>query len=87
MATGIKVENASNVRIIDCGFYGLDVAVDLLDSSDIRLERVGVFDTPVAVRGRGVQRLHATDVVHQERHPLHLKPIAYLIRRAIHGYV
>jgi hypothetical protein len=64
MITGIKIFGASDVKIIDCGFSGMDIAIDVVDSKNISLHENDFGDSRIGVKAKRVDRLAATNNIH-----------------------
>ena len=62
MTVGIKITGSSNVSIIDCGFSGMEVAIDATDSINLHGNDFG--DSRIGVKARRVDGLDATNNTH-----------------------
>lgn len=67
MNIGIKIIGSSDVRINNCGFSGMEVAIDATDSKNISLHGNDFGDSRIGVRARRVEGLDATNNTHKSQ--------------------
>lgn len=64
MATGIRMEGCGNIQITNCSFNGFDVAIDIVDSTDVRVNDSHLGNSRIGLRARGVVGLNAQRNTH-----------------------
>ncbi|WP_155829375.1 hypothetical protein [Halomonas huangheensis] len=61
MSVGIKVEGGKEIKIIDCGFSGLETGIDVSDSVDVDIAGARFFNVNTGVKARRVRGLKASN--------------------------
>jgi hypothetical protein len=64
MAAGIRMERCEDIQITNCSFSGFDVAIDIVDSADVRVNDSHLGNGRVGLRARGVVGLDAQRNTH-----------------------
>ena len=65
MAPAIVMQGCSNGVIENCSIQGFDVAIDISDSSDIRVSNTNFGNSATGLRARRVSRLTANNNTHR----------------------
>lgn len=64
MATGIRMEGCGDIQITNCSFIGMDVAIDIVDSTDVMVNDSHFGNSRIGLRARGVVGLNAQRNTH-----------------------
>lgn len=80
MAIGIKVNGCKGIKIIDCGFSGLEIGIDVSDSDDIHVDGAKFQNVATGLKAQRVKRLKALNSTDTTNSDFRLIPIAQLVR-------
>lgn len=61
MPVGIKVEDCKDIKIINCGFSGLETGIDVSDSNDVDIAGARFLNVITGVKARRVRGLKASN--------------------------
>ncbi|MCG9697542.1 hypothetical protein [Shewanella sp. Isolate11] len=61
MPVGIKIENCKDIKIIDCGFSGLQIGIDVSDSNEVNISGASFLNVNTGVRAKRVRGLKASN--------------------------
>ncbi|MBM7454598.1 hypothetical protein HNR62_000427 [Oceanisphaera litoralis] len=80
MAVGIKVEGCKDIKIIDCGFSGLETGIDVSDSDDIHVDGADFQNVGTGLKARRVKGLKASSCTETTSSDFRLTPAAKIVR-------
>ncbi len=80
MTIGIKVNGCKDIKIIDCGFSGLETGIDVSDSDDVHVDGAKFQNVATGLKARRVRGLKASNSTDTTNSDFRLIPTAQLVR-------